>query len=95
MVSHASLKISEMRPTVRRTHDVDRTQCLQQNLFALALLVEYGVDWRMDTADDDVTYSGLFDLLADRLYLVVRDCADFCPVNLKSAIDKVMSTIYH
>ena len=95
MVSHASLKIPEMRPTVRRAHDVDRTQCLQQNLFTLALLVQYRVNWRMDTADDDVTYSGLFELLADLLYLVVKDCADFCPVNLESAIDKVMSTIYH
>ena len=49
----------------------------------------------MDTADDDVMYVGLFDLLADLLYLVVGDSTDFGPVNLKSAIDEVMSTIYH
>ena len=49
----------------------------------------------MDTADDDVTHSGFFDLLADLLYLVGGDCTDFGSVNLKSAIDKVMSTIYH
>ena len=84
-----------MKLTVRRAHDVDRPQFLQQNLFALALLVEYGVDWRMDTADDDVMYARLFDLLADLLYLVVGDSTDFGPVNLKSAIDEVMSTIYH
>ena len=84
-----------MRLTVRRAHDIDRPQFLQQNLFALALLVEYGVDWGMDTADDDVTYPRLFELLADLLYLGVRDCADFCPVNLESAINEVMSTIYH
>ena len=84
-----------MRLTVRRAHDVDRPQFLQHHLFALALLVEYGVGWGMDTADDDVTYPRFFDLLADLLYLGVRDCADFCPVNLESAINKVMSTIYH
>ncbi len=84
-----------MRLTVRRAHDVDRSQFLQQDLFALALLVEYGVDWGMDTADDDVAYPRLFGLLADLLYLGVRDCADFCPVNLESAINKVMSTVYH
>lgn len=84
-----------MKLTVRRAHDVDRPQFLQQNVFALALLVEYGVDWRMDTADDYILYSRIFDLLADLLYLVVGDCTDFGPVNLKSAIDEVMSTIYH
>ena len=84
-----------MRLTIRRAHDVDRPQFLQQNLFALAFLVEYGVDWGMDTADDDVTDPRIFDLLADLLYLGVRDCADFCPVNLESAIYKEVSTIYH
>ena len=84
-----------MRHTVCRAHDVDRPQFLQQNLFAPALLVGYGVDRGMDTADDDVIYPRLFDLLADLLYLGERHCADFCPVNLESAINKVMSTIYH
>ena len=49
----------------------------------------------MDTADDNVTYPRLFDLLANLLYLGIRDCANFCPVDLESAINKVMSTIYH
>ena len=84
-----------MRHTVCRAHDVDRPQFLQQNLFAPALLEEYGVDRGMDTADDNVTYPRLFDLLANLLCLGMRDCANFCPVDLESAINKVMSTIYH
>ena len=84
-----------MRPTVRRAHGVDKPQFLQQNLLALALLVDYGVDWGMDTADNNITYPKLFKLPTDLLHLGVRDCADFCPINLESAVNKVMSTIYH
>lgn len=84
-----------MRLTVCRAHNIDRPQFLQQKLFALALLMEYGVNWGMDAADDDVTYPRLSDLLTDLLHLGVRDCADLCPVNLESAINKMMSTIYH
>ena len=84
-----------MRLTVRRAHDVDRPQFLQHNLLALALLVEYGVYWGMDTADNNITYPRLFELLTDLLHLGVRDCADFCPVDLEAAVNKVMSTIYH